>query len=156
MTVRPDGIPVARGWPLLGQLPAFRWQRLQLLTDIPARYGPIAAVPLGPFEIILVTDASLAREVLVEQADAFTKSRTLTRFARPLLGDGLLTSERDAHRRQRRLMAPSFSPRSVSRWGDEMVRHGEAAAVDWGDGQVVDVVDEMMRLTLAIVGRTLF
>ena len=37
-----------------------------------------------------------------------------------------------------------------------MVRHGEAAAAGWGDGQAVDVVDEMMRLTLAIVGRTLF
>ncbi len=156
MPHRPEGIPVARGWPLLGQLPAFRWQRLRVLTDVPARYGPMATVPLGPFEIILVTDAALAREVLVEQADAFAKSRTLRRFARPLLGDGLLTSERDVHRRQRKLMAPSFSPRSVSRWGDEMVRHGEAAAAGWDDRQVVDVVDEMMRLTLSIVARTLF
>src|SRR4051794_32755672 len=156
MSRRPDAIPVARGWPLIGQLPAFRWQRLQLLADIPARYGPMAVVPLGPFEIVLVSDAALAREALVEQADAFTKSRTLTRFARRLLGDGLLTSEHDVHRRQRKLMAPSFSPRLISRWGDEMVRQGESATAAWRDGQVIDGVDEMMRLTLSIVGRTLF
>ena len=73
-----------------------------------------------------------------------------------LLGDGLLTSEHDVHRRQRKLMAPSFSPRLISRWGDEMVRQGECAAAKWRDGQVIDGVDEMMRLTLSIVGRTLF
>ena len=157
MSRRPDTIPVAPGWPLIGQLPAFRWQRLQLLADIPARYGPMAVLPLGPFEIVLVTDAALAREVLVEQADASTKSRTLTRFARQLLGDGLLTSERDVHRRQRKLMAPqSLAAAQISRWGDEMVRQGECAAAKWRDGQVIDGVYEMMRLTLSIVGRTLF
>jgi cytochrome P450 len=156
MSMGIDQIPRVPGWPLLGQLPEFRVARLELLAQVPERYGPIARLRLGPVDVVLITDASMARQVLVEQADAFTKSRALSRFARPLLGNGLLTSEHVFHRRQRKLLAPLFVRRDVTRWADEMVARGEAAVARWPDGAVLDVAEEMMQLTLEIVGRTLF
>jgi cytochrome P450 len=151
-----DTIPQVDGWPLLGQLPEFRFARMELFASVPERYGPVARLRLGPLNVVLITDASLAREVLLEQADAFTKSRTLARFARPLLGDGLLTSEHEVHRKQRKLLAPLFTPRVVAQWADAMVARGEATAARWSDGSVIDVPVEMMRMTLEIVGQTLF
>jgi cytochrome P450 len=140
--------------PILGQLLDFRRARMRVFADAAAA-GPLARIRLGWLDVLVVTDAALARQVLVDHADAMVKSRTLARFARRLLGDGLLTSEHELHRRQRKLMAPLFSPRVVSQWADAMVQHGETTLNRWTDGAVVNVTDEMMELTLAIVGQTL-
>jgi cytochrome P450 len=149
-----DHVPQVPGLPLFGQLLDFRFARLRVFDEA-AKVGPMARIKLGPLDVLVLTDAALAREVLVDQADAFVKSRTLNRFARRLLGNGLLTSEHELHRRQRKLMAPLFSPRVVAGWADEMTRAAEGTIDRWADGDIVDVVDEMMVLTLAIVGRTL-
>jgi cytochrome P450 len=104
----------------------------------------------------MVSSSSLAHEVLVEKADSFLKSAGLSVFARPLLGDGLLTSERDVHKRQRRMMAPVFAHKRIASYGEVMVAKTEAAAARLAKVSTADLGEEMMRLTLEIVGKTLF
>ena len=103
-----------------------------------------------------MSSAELAHQVLVEHADDFVKSRGLGKIARPMLGDGLLTSEHELHRRQRKLIAPAFSHRRIGAYATTMADLTERAQAALHDGAVVDVALEMMRLTLAIVGKTLF
>jgi len=86
---------------------------------------------------------------------SFRKGRALQR-AKRLLGEGLLTSEGEFHRRQRRLAQPAFHRRRVNSYARVMVEYAEAASARWRDGQELDISDEMMRLTLAVVGKTLF
>src|SRR5687768_11913768 len=86
----PSPIPAVPGLPLLGSALAFRKHRLALMSRV-ASMGPVARYDLGPVPIHVVSDAALAHEMLVEQPDAFIKSRGLSVFLRPLLGDGLLT-----------------------------------------------------------------
>jgi cytochrome P450 len=94
--------------------------------------------------------------VLVTHAEQFQKSPAL-RAAKVTLGEGLLTSEGDFHRRQRRLSQPAFHPNRVaSAYAPAFVCLAEDAASRWHDGQVIDVHAEMMRLTLRIVTKTLF
>lgn len=83
------------------------------------------------------------------------KGRALQR-TKVLLGDGLLTSEGDLHRRQRRLALPAFHRERIDRYAEVMVALGAAMRDEWRDGATINVAFEMMRLTLAVVAQTLF
>ena len=76
--------------------------------------------------------------------------------AKRLLGEGLLTSEGEFHRRQRRLAQPAFHRARIAAYGELMIEHAIRAQSRWRDGATVDMCADMMRLTLGIVGKTLF
>ena len=149
-----DAIPAVPGLPLLGNLLAFRRDQLAL-HDAAARLGPIARISLGPIPVYIVTCADLAHDVLVDQAASFKKSAGI-QFLRPLLGDGLLTAEGEPHRRHRKLLAPAFAPRRLASYGEIMVDETRAQIARWSPGDRIDLGAEMMEMTLAIAGRTLF
>lgn len=152
--VSPAAIPGVPGLPLIGNLIAFRRDRLGL-TRRAAALGPIAKIALGPVAVHIVTDADLAREILVDHAAAFKKSAGL-QFLRPLLGDGLLTADAEPHRRHRKLLAPAFAPKRLASYGEVMVEETRTQLARWSPEQRIDLADEMMEMTLAIAGRTLF
>jgi len=110
----------------------------------------------GQKNIILVNSPRYVHQVLVEHAASFHKGPTLKLYVGHFLGNGILTSEGDFHRHQRKMMAPSFMPRRIATYADIMVEYSENAQQGWADGSVVDISKEMMRLTLGIVGKTLF
>ena len=94
--------------------------------------------------------------MLVKQAKRFKKFAALSDYSRPVLGDGLITSEGDTHKRQRRLIAPKLGRRQIAAYADTMARHTAAAVASWPRGGTIDVHDEMTRLTLAIATETMF
>ena len=154
MVTTSSAIPVVPGLPLVGNLLKFRRDRLGLQDDA-ARTGPIARLQLAHIPVYIVTDADLAHEVLVVQAAAFTKSAGL-QFLKPMLGDGLLTAEGDVHRRHRKLLAPAFAPKRLAAYGTIMVEETEKQIASWRDRHDVDLSREMMEMTLAIAGKTMF
>ncbi len=115
----------------------------------------MARIPLGVRSLYLLAHPDQARDVLVTHQRNFKKGRALEQ-ARLLLGNGLLTSEGDLHMRQRRLMQPAFHRQRIAAYGETMVRFAERRAASWHDGATLDVHAEMMSLTMAIVGKTLF
>lgn len=149
-----ESIPSLPGLPLVGNLLDFRRDRLAL-QDRAQRLGPIARMAIGPIPVYTITDADVAHQVLVSEADAFKKSAGL-RFMEPLLGDGLLTSEADTHKRHRKLLAPAFAPKRTATYGTVMVEETLAQLRRWRPGTQIDLAAEMMEMTLAIAGRTLF
>ena len=128
---------------------------LAFLTALAAQYGDIARVPLGPETLYLFNHPDLIRDVLVTNHRNFHKGRGLER-AKVLLGTGLLTSEGEFHLRQRRLAQPAFHRQRVAAYGATMARYGAARRERWRPGAVIDAHQEMMALTLGVVGRTLF
>ena len=109
--------------------------------------------------LAVVSDPAVVRHVLVDNADNYDKGLLQRRMLAPGLGSGLLLAEGEEWRAQRRALAPMFSPRHVQGFEASM---GEAAAdmaERWGrrrDGRLVDVSAEMARVTLRILGRTIF
>ena len=135
----------------------FRSDRLGFLLDL-ASYGDVSHLELQGRHFYLLNHPDLIQDVLVTNDRLFVKSRAL-QVARRLLGEGLLTSEGDFHLRQRRLVQPAFHRQRMAAYGEVMASYAARSSKRWsaqGDGLTVDMSEEMMRLTLAIVGKTLF
>lgn len=128
---------------------------LAFFTDLARTYGDIVGFRMGGEQMFLVNDPQLVRDVLVTHNRQFIKGRGLERSKR-VLGEGLLTSEGATHLRQRRLMQPAFHRDRIAGYGDTMVVCADRMRRGWIDGASLDIAREMNRLTLSIVGKTLF
>jgi cytochrome P450 len=147
-------IPLMPGLPVLGNLLQFRRDRLAVQATA-AQIGPIVRLQFAHIPVYLVTCADLAHEVFVAQAASFKKSAALE-FLEPLLGRGLLTAEGETHKRHRKLLAPAFAPKRLAAYGDTMIAETRTQIARWQPGDRIDIAAEMMELTLAIAGKTLF
>jgi cytochrome P450 len=94
--------------------------------------------------------------ILVEHAYDLDKGGAVHSLARPVIGDGLSTSEGDFHRHQRKLMAPSFQPSHIASYAEIMGYYGEHIQQTWPDGATIDVNRHMTNLTMSIIGKALF
>jgi len=128
--------------------------RLRVLEEAGAGVTDIARMRFGPRSVILVNSPDLVREVLIDRVDDFQKGPGLRVVSRPLLGNGLLTSEGEIHDRHRKLVAPAFAHQRVHKYGPVMERYARRALAEWPEQ--FDMARAMMRLTLGIVGETLF
>ncbi|MDQ3522324.1 MAG: cytochrome P450 [Gemmatimonadota bacterium] len=147
--------PGPTGWLPGRQLLPFRRNPLRFLEQIARRHGDVAHFRFGPLHVYLLSHPDHVREVLVTRNRNFIKSRALQR-ARVLLGEGLLTSEEPFHLRQRRLAQPAFHRDRIAAYGSVMSAEAQRTANRWRHGETLDVSREMTRLTLSIVGKTLF
>ncbi len=134
---------------------ALRRDFLGFLSRVTADHGDAVGFHLGKQGFVVLNHPDLIRDVLITHQRSFAKGRALEE-ARRVLGNGLLTSEGDFHLRQRRLAQPAFHRDRVAGYGDVMVHYASSMRDRWTDGQQVDMHAEMMRLTLAVVGKTLF
>jgi len=145
--------------------PDFRSSRWSLRRASRNPLGFLDALACSPDEIVafslaggpafLVKPPALVEAVLVTHQDKFTKSNGLRRAAR-LLGNGLLTSEGERHRRQRSTIQPAFHRQCLERYGEIMVAYAARTSDGWRNGDTVDIGALTGALTLSIVGQTLF
>jgi cytochrome P450 len=148
--------PVLPGLPYVGNALPYMRDPLRFLRGARERLGDVVGVSLGPMTMTLVSHPDLVEDVLVTRSKLWQKDFFLRTSLRPVLGDGLLTSDGDFWRRQRRLAQPAFHRDRIAAYGGIMVEEGERLARRWRDGEVRDVHKDMMRTTLEIVARTLF
>ena len=127
----------------------------RLFETLARGHGPVAHYKMAGEHVYLLSDPDLITEVFLTRAREVMKGRGL-QAARPLLGNGLLTSEGEFHLRQRRLAQPAFHKQRIAAYADDMVRETLRHQESWRDGEQVEMVDEMTSMTFAIVGRTLF
>jgi cytochrome P450 len=134
-----------------------RMQRdpIPFFTELAREYGDAVRIRVGPQTIVLFNHPDLIRELLVTQHRSFHKSLVMKR-AKVILGEGLLTSEEEFHRRQRRLAQPAFHRERIARYAEVMVDRAARVRETWRVGQELDIHHEMMALTLAVVAKTLF
>jgi len=102
----------------------------------------------------MVKDPECIRDVLVTDNRKFKKGLA-THEAKRLLGEGLLTSDGDLHRRQRRLIQPVFHPERRPEQAALTVEHAQRLADSWEHGATIDAGETMMHLTLTILGKAI-
>jgi len=152
--LRPRYPPGPRRIIPLSGLFAYRKGPLPFFQNL-TRYGDISYFRLGPQEAFFLNHPDYIKDVLVTNHQNFHKGLALQR-AKRLLGEGLLTSEGEFHRRQKRLAQPAFHRARVASYAGVMTAYATETRGRWRDGAAVDMSEEMMRLTLGIVGKTLF
>jgi len=103
-----------------------------------------------------VNDAEYVKRILLDNVANYPKSVTYRNNLRPFLGDGLLISEGEFWKRQRRLAQPAFHLRRLKALAAAMAECAAATAAGWEHGQVIDVMAAMNAVTMEIVARTLF
>jgi cytochrome P450 len=149
--------PRVRGVPLFGSLFDVWRDPIAMMMRSWREHGDIVACSMGPYEYLFVNDAEAVQHVLVHNAKAYVKSPNY-RGIKLVVGEGLLTSEGEHWRRQRKLTQPAFHRDRLAGFGKTMVADATHTVESWSKrvGQTVDVHEEMMRLTFRIVGHTLF
>lgn len=141
--------------PFVGHVLQFRRDQLAFMAGLQRTYGRAATFQLARLPIVAFFRPEAVRYFLVENARNFTNGEFAGNL-RTLLGEGLLTTDGDFHRRQRRLVQPAFHRRRVEGYADIMVAHTEELLAEWQPGAQVDIASEMQRLTLRIVAKALF
>ncbi|TNE45201.1 MAG: cytochrome P450 [Deltaproteobacteria bacterium] len=143
-----------RWWNFLNTMES-RKDPLSYYLRLREEYGDIAFFKQGEMPFYVLFDPDDIQRLLEKENKNVTKGEGLDR-TKPLLGEGLLTSKGDFHRRQRRLVLPAFHRQRIQGYADVMASYADSYQRKWQDGEVLDISEEMMKLTLQIVGKTLF
>ena len=142
----------------LGLLPFLRAVRTNALNIWPRAAYTEPSVVIRQFGRVrmLLNDPDAIHRVLVANPDNYARSPASIRILRPVVGNGLLLSEGDAWRHQRRTIAPALAPRSIP----VLARHIAAASVRavarLGAETAVDVLDMAQNLALDIAAQSMF
>jgi cytochrome P450 len=148
--------PGPKGHPILGVMPEFNRDILGFIQHC-HDYGDVVRARFFYVTGYFLFNPEDIEYILSTNAKNFIKSMSLrSNFFSRLLGNGLLTSEGEFWRRQRRLAQPAFHRQRISAYGDVMVEFTERMISSWQPGETRDIHRDMMKLTLEIVARTLF
>lgn len=147
-------LPSARATPIVGHLPQMMRDPLAFLSQLGHTHGDLSTFRLGSRRAVLVNSPALIDRIVRDRN--FVRSDDTRRAMRSFLGDGLLSLEGQPHLRHRRLMAPAFHRDRIKSYGQIMVDEALGMLTSWNVGDVRDVREEMMHLTLSVVSRALF
>ena len=147
--------PGPRGSLLLGSLRQFGARRLDFFRDVARDYGDLTSFRFGRRRVYLAAHPDLIEQVLVTDSKHYVKHFG-ARMYKPVLGNGLVTSEGDFWLRQRRLSQPAFLKSRVLAYAPMMADLTDRMLATWQDGARVDIHTEFNRLTSVIALKTLF
>jgi cytochrome P450 len=137
---------------------------LTVLNDLATRYGDISYFRFGKQDIYFIRNPDYIQNVLVTNPSKFIKNPGL-RLTKRVIGEGLLTSEGEFHKRQRGLLQPAFDYKHIAMYGDLITSCGEAMCKKWSitspitskeKETIIDIHEEMTKLTLSIISNVLF
>jgi cytochrome P450 len=132
-----------------------RGDTIGYLTKCAREYGDVVFFRFLGVPACFVNRPDCIESVLVTQNNNFVKSKDY-RAMRRVLGNGLLLSEGEFWRRQRKLIQPAFHQERIAAYAEIMVGYTQRMLASWSDGQTLDIHEAMIRLTLGIVAKTLF
>lgn len=156
VTITRSGLPPGpKGTLIAGNLRQAEPGRLDFFLELAREYGPLASFRLGRRRLFLVSAPDLIEQVLVTDAKHYIKYFGARTF-KPVLGNGLVTSEGEFWLRQRRLTQPAFLKDRVITYASAMAELTDRMLSHWTPGESVDVEIEFSKLTSAIALKSLF
>jgi cytochrome P450 len=108
------------------------------------------------FTVHILLDPDMVQHVLLDNPAAYVKPDIVKQLLNPIIGRGLLTSDGDLWRDQRRIVAASFSPAAVDAQRGKFVDAARSAMSGWKDGERRDMAAESTRTTMTIIALALF
>jgi len=140
-----------------GLLRKLWFDRLAMLTDAASEYGDVVKFAMGPKTLYFFNHPDHAKHVLADKPLNYHKGLGLAEARQLMLGDGLLTSEDEIWKRQRRIIQPAFRRDRIAGFASVVTDAGQALVSRLGTqvGSTVDLSEEMTRLTMSVLGKSL-
>jgi cytochrome P450 len=138
-----------------GNVRQFRAGLLNFLLETARDYGPLASFRIGPRRVFLASGHELIEQVLVTDAKHYIKHFGARAF-KPVLGNGLVTSEGAFWHRQRKLIQPAFLKARVQSYAPVMAALTDQTLESWTPSKSVRIDEEFENLTGKIALKTLF
>lgn len=149
--------PGPKGQLIMGVMREFNRDTLGFVERCRDDYGDVVRTRFLYVHAYFLYNPADIEDLLTTNARSFRKAQSLrSPFFHRLVGNGLVTSEGDFWRRQRRLAQPAFHRQRISSYGDIMVQYALRTIDNWRNGEERDLSRDMTRLTLEIVVKTLF
>ena len=148
-------IPFHRGKFLLGSTD-FMDSPPKFMLYLAEKYGEIVAFNFGHIRFVMVSNPDLVREILVTKARKFKKEKRDIEILSKFIGRGLVTTNGAHHKKQRKLAQPAFHTTRIAEYADVMAEYTADMLDEWRPGAVYDVSEEMFKLTMYIVCKTMF
>jgi cytochrome P450 len=142
------------GW--LGSFGRTTAERLALQRQVAQADAAMVRGRILHLPLVLPARPEACHEVLVTKARSFEKSPGLRVILHDLAGHGLFTSEGELWKRQRKLMAPIFTPGALAQYAEAMRATAARAADGFAPGQTLDLAHETTRIAMTVVGSALF
>ncbi len=150
-------VPGPKGRPFIGVIPAMARDPLSFMCKCAKRYGEVVKLPIGPKRFYLVNNPEYIKHILQENDRNFRKGYELTR---PVVGNGLISSEGELWRKQRRLIQPAFHREKIASLVAAMATNIGEMLQRWqsraNPSAPVDMEAEMFRLTRHNLIKTIF
>jgi cytochrome P450 len=128
---------------------------MEFVTTCAREGGDLVYYEMVGMPQFLVNREDLIEKILVTDQRQFIKGKAFD-SVRAAFGNGLVASDGDFWLRQRRLAQPAFHKQRIAGYGEVMVRYARRLLEDWKPGQVRDLQEDMMRLTMEVVLKALF
>jgi cytochrome P450 len=162
MNAKPSGVnlpPGPRGLPLIGNALQMGGRDMQRTLALRQSFGDIVYLKVGQMGVYMLFNPEHVYQVLVKNQKNYIKGMGYDGL-RLMLGQGLVTSDGETWLQDRRLMSPFFTATAVNRYTAMMVEVIEAMLDRWQaaavSGQPLNMDEEMMRLTMSVIGRAMF
>jgi cytochrome P450 len=127
---------------------------LNTLREIANKYGDISHFKIGSRHVYLINNPEYIEKILIYNHRNFKKGKRL-QTAKKLLGEGLVTSEDKKHENQRKIIQPLFLPKKITSYGQIMIDNCKLMCREWKDDSIVDIHEEMMKVTLKIICKSI-
>lgn len=154
--MKPVHPPMPKGVPIFGNLFQFQRDKLTFLTEAARAHGDIVYFRPGPFHGYLFSNPEHIRDILVDRAAQLPRHRIQSWLLEPLLGNGMIVSSGEEHKRQRRMAQPAFHQARVDGYCRMFIQHAREAMEGWGASAEFDLEREMLRMTMKNVCKALF
>ncbi|HEV2305990.1 MAG TPA: cytochrome P450, partial [Candidatus Acidoferrales bacterium] len=147
--------PGPRGWPVFGNVPFPGADWLAGFERAAHQFGDVVYFQFLHVPMIMLVHPDAIESVLLTDPANFLKSRDYRALAK-VLGNGLLTSEGEEWRAQRKMLQPAFRRENILGYAPVMSDCAARMMDSWRDGETRDLHQEMMALTVEIVAKALF
>lgn len=151
--------PGPRGLPLIGNALQMGQGDVRKTLALRQTFGDVVHMKVGQMNVYMLFNPDHVHQVLVKNQKNYVKGMGYDGL-RLMLGQGLVTSDGETWLQDRRLMGPFFTPAAITRYTAMMVEVIEAMLDRWQaaaiTGKPINMDEEMMRLTMSVIGRAMF
>ena len=152
--------PISAGFPLVGAVPHLLRKQFDYLLKAPKKFGDLYTLNLGLFKIVMINHPDYAQHILRDNFRNYAKGGAMWDSIRELIGNGLVASEGEYWRRQRRMMQPHFHRRHLGGLTHLMVDAIQDGMQNWDlladQPESFDVTQTLNVITMRVIVRALF